>query len=262
MCAGQNVYASNGHNVLNAGELASLCRNIFDNLQSTITGSSLRQVYSYGAHALVLVGNEAGGSMLSDNAGQNNHNGQAGEHQLGLADTNLNIGNIFAQSSFEPIVKSSNCLANKALGSLILALFLQNQRAERRSQGQRNNCGQHHGYGYGNSELLVQFTNGTAGKSYGDKYRGQNEGDSHNRAGYFVHSTVGRFLRGHTIFLDVMLNSLNYNDGVVDNQADSQNHSKSSQRVNGKAQEYKGGKGTNQGYGHCQQRNQGCAPAA
>ena len=259
---GKNIHAGNGHNVLNTGELAGFGSDIFNNLQRTVAGRSLGQVYGYGAHALVLVRHKAGRGMLSDNAGQNNHNGQTGEHQLGFADADLNIGDIFAQSSFEPIVEGSNCLANEALGSLILALLLQNQGAERRSQRQSYNCTQHHGYGYSNSELLVQFTNSTAGEGNGDKYCGQNEGDSHNRAGYLVHRAIGCFLRGHAIFLNMMLNSLNYNDSVVDNEADGQNHRKSGQRVNGKAQKHEGGKGANQGYGHGQQRNQGCAPAA
>ena len=51
-----------------------------------------------------------------------------------------------------------------------------------------------------------------------------------------------------------------YYDSIVYYQTDCQNHSKCGQGVNSKAKEYEGSKGTNQGYGNCQQRNQSCTP--
>ena len=60
----------------------------------------------------------------------------------------------------------------------------------------------------------------------------------------------------------MMFNRFYYNDSVVDNKADSQNHRKGSQSVDSKAQNYEGSEGTNQGYRYSQNRNQGCTPAA
>ena len=230
------------------------------NLLCTITGSTFRQSNRYSSHALVLVRYKACRRCLRQETDADNHNNKTGQDKLRFTDAAFNVFHVFGQRSCKPIIKCFYSLADKALRCLLL--LHQNQGAERRSQGQRNNRRKHHGYGNRNRKLLIQFTNSTAGEGYRDKYRRQYEGDSHNRAGNLVHSAVGCLLRRHTVFLNMMLYCLYYNDSVIDNKADSQNHCESSQSVDSKAQNYEGSEGTNQGYRYSQNRNQGCTPAA
>ena len=59
----------------------------------------------------------------------------------------------------------------------------------------------------------------------------------------------------------MMLYVLDNNDSIIHHEADSQHHGKQRQGVDGKSQEGKGGKGSHQGYRHCQHRDESCPPA-
>ena len=87
-----------------------------------------------------------------------------------------------------------------------------------------------------NCKLFVQLADRTAGKCGRDKYGCQYEGDSHNRAGYFAHGAVSRFLRRKPGVLNMMFYRFYNDDSVVDYEADCKDKCKRGQRVNGKAQ--------------------------
>ena len=59
-----------------------------------------------------------------------------------------------------------------------------------------------------------------------------------------------------------MLDGLNYNDSVVDNETDSQNHGEKADGVDGKAHEDEGTEGTDERYRNCQHGDEGSPPAA
>ena len=229
----QNINTANLHNIFNTGKLAYIFGKACHNLLSTVAGCTLRQSDRYISHALVLVRYEACRRCLRQEADADNHDNKTGQDKLGFTDAAFNVFHVFSQGSCKPIVKCFYSLADKALRRLLL--LHQQQRAERRSQGQSDNSRKHHGYRNRDRKLLIQFADSTAGEGYRDKYRRQYEGDSHNRAGNLVHSAVGCLLRRHTVFLDMMLYCLYYNDSVIDNKADSQNHRESSQSVDSKA---------------------------
>ena len=229
---GQDINTANLHNVFNAGELSHILCKACHNLLRTVTGSTLRQSDGYSSHALVLVRYKACRRCLCQETDADNNNNKTGQNQFRFTDAAFNVFHVFSQRSCKPIVKYFYSLADKALRRLLL--LDQNQGAECRSQGQSYDSRKHHGYRNRNRKLLVQFTDSTAGEGYRNKYRRQYEGNSHNRAGNLVHSTVGCLLRRHTVFLNMMFNRFYYNNSVVDNKADSQNHRKGSQSVDGK----------------------------
>ena len=102
-------------------------------------------------------------------------------------------------------------------------MFLENHGAKCRRQRQRNEGRQGHRYGNRQGELLIQNACHTAKECNRNEYCGQNEGNSHNRSLYLIHRALSRidWLKS---FLHMLLDILDNNDGIIDDQADSQHH--------------------------------------
>ena len=262
MCIRQYIYTAYGQNVFNTGQFSQSVVQLRQNLLSTVSRCTFRQRNCNSTHALVFVRYKASRCSLSQSADADNHNHQAAQNQLRFADTFFNISYILTKCIGKPSVETCNHFADKAFRSFFITFFNQQQCAQCRSQGQRYNSRKHHGNRNGNSKLFIQLTYSTTSESNRNKYRTQYESNSHNRAGNFIHSAIGSFTRRHTIILNMMFNCFNNDNRIIDNKADSQNHSESSQRIDCKTKQYERSKSTNQRYRNCQQRNHCCTPAA
>ena len=130
-------------------------------------------------------------------------------------------------------------------------MFLENHGAKCRRQRQSNESRQRHGYGNRQGELFIQNTCHTAKECNRNEHGGQNKGNSHNRPLYLIHCTLSR-IDWLKAFLHMLLDILDNNDGIIDDQTDSQHHSEKRQSVDGKIQDDKCRHGTNQGYWHSQ----------
>ena len=112
---------------------------------------------------------------------------------------------------------------------------LQQKNAQRWTQRKRVERGEDYRDGDGDRELLIQPARDAGDKGCRNEYGGQNQGNSDNRAGNFLHGFHRGIVWRQALF-HVVLDCLDHDDGVVDHQADGENQAKQGQSVNGKTQ--------------------------
>ena len=110
-------------------------------------------------------------------------------------------------------------------------------RCERRRQGQSVEGGDGDGEGDGERELAEQDAGGAGEECNRHKDGNQYERGGDDRAGDFSHGVGGGFGRTGLALLQVALDVFNHDNHVVDNQPGGQSDAKECQRVDGKAEQ-------------------------
>src|SRR5207245_8741 len=131
----------------------------------------------------------------------------------------------------------------------------QEQRRERRAQRERVERRDQDGHGDRHRELLVHPPGDAGDERRRDEHRCHDEGDGHDRSGHLVHRLQRGVARGEPL-LDVLLDGLHHDDGVVDDEADGQHEAEERQRVDRESQQRKDHEGADERDRHRQQRYQ------
>ncbi|MNJ20011.1 hypothetical protein D3C77_143390 [compost metagenome] len=96
-------------------------------------------------------------------------------------------------------------------------------------------------------------------EGHGQEHRHQNQGNANDRAGDLAHGLFRCVARRQAFLAHDPLDVLDHDNGVVDQDADSQHHAKQGQDVDRKAQRKHHRKSAGQRYRHYQGRYQGIA---
>ena len=94
----------------------------------------------------------------------------------------------------------------------------------------------------------------------GMKTAAKNQGDGNDRARHLFHRLLRGIVRGHPL-LDVVLDRLHHDDGIVHHQSDGQHQAEERKRVDGKSENRKYDECADQRDRNRQQRDQRGAPA-
>ena len=131
----------------------------------------------------------------------------------------------------------------------------QQQRGQGWAERQRVERRDDHRHGDGDGELLVELAGDAGNEGGGHEHRGQDQGDGDHRPGDLVHRLEGRVARRQPV-LDVVLDRLDDDDGVVDDDADRQHQAEQRQRVDREPEQREDGEGADQRHRHREQRNE------
>ncbi len=205
---------------------------------------------------LVFVGNEARGELTSKGGGQEREAPEDHEADDGLADQPPREVHVAAGGPREPPVEDAEEAAQRPCR---LVARPQEQRREGRRQRQGVERGDHHRDRDGHGELLVEASLDAAHEADRDEHGGQDEGDAHHRRRDLRHG-LQRGFPGREPFLDVVLDRLHHDDGVVHHEADGEDEAEEGQRVDGEAQEGEEGEGPDEGHRNGDQGDEGRAP--
>ena len=137
---------------------------------------------------------------------------------------------------------------------------LEQQRAERRAQGQGDDAGDHHRHGDGDRELLVHLPGQAAEETHRHEHRTEHQDDGDDRPGHLLHGLDGRLPRAQLVAVHHPLDVLDHHDGVVHHDADGQHHAEQGQQVDREAQQVEAGEGADQRHRDRQHRDQRGAP--
>ncbi len=113
-------------------------------------------------------------------------------------------------------------------------------------QDQRNDNRQHHRRNDSNRELAVDRTGRATEEGHRDKYRGQHQGNTHQRALNLPHRFPRGLFRREPLFGHNTFDVLYHHDGVINQQADCQHHTKHGEGVYRVAEGGEDGEGTQQ----------------
>ena len=148
-----------------------------------------------------------------------------------------------------------------ALRVVIGLVYIQDRSAHGRRQRQCDEGRNGDGNGDGKGELPVQNTTHAAEETDRYEYRCQYTGNADNRVLYIAHGNDRRLPRPLGIILDFVFDGFDDDDGIIDEQADSQDHGKQGQCVDGEIEHFEAGEGPQQRYRYGDERNQ-CRAAA
>ena len=126
----------------------------------------------------------------------------------------------------QPVEETLGATGHRAFAGLAV----EQEGAHHRRQGQRHHAGHHHGAGEGEGELLEQRAGQPAHQADGGVHRGQGQGHGDHGAGDLAGADQGRLQR-RLAFLDMPVDVLHHDDGVVHHQADGQDHRQQGQQV-------------------------------
>ena len=107
--------------------------------------------------------------------------------------------------------------------------------------------------------MLIQATGDAWNKCRWDEDGRQNERDSDDRTSDLFHGLLGCLHRRHA-FIDVVLNCLDDDDGIVDDQTDGEDEPKERQSIDREAKQWEDDKGSDEGDRHRKQRDQRRTP--
>ena len=107
---------------------------------------------------------------------------------------------------------------------------LEQQRRQRRRQGQRDEGGDHRRDGDGERELTIELAGDSGNERRGYEHRRQHQRDGDQRRADLVHRAVRRLARREAAG-DVALDVLDHDDGVVDDDADRQHQAEQGEVV-------------------------------
>ena len=147
--------------------------------------------------------------------------------------------------------------AEKSL--LLTVVSLEHDRGQRWRKRQCHDAGKNHRDSDGDGELLVERSRDATQESHRQEHRQQHQNDRNQRAGDFRHGHLGGFKCRQLIVSHVRLDRLDDDDGVVHDQADSQNHPEHRQHVHREAEEVHADKRTDDRHRHGKDRDQGRA---
>ncbi len=134
---------------------------------------------------------------------------------------------------------------------------LEDTRGQGRREGQGDHPGEDHGDGDGDGELLVEGAGHAAEEGDRQEHRAEHQDDGDQRPGQFRHGLFGRLHRRHVQGGHVVFDVFDDDDGVVDHQADGQDHAEQGQHVGGEAEQVDADVGADDGDRHGQDRDDG-----
>ena len=114
--------------------------------------------------------------------------------------------------------------------SLTLLPWSKKQRAQRRTECERIESGDDYGDGHGHGKLLIHRSRDAGDENGGDENGSENECDCDNGSLHLRHGLESCIPRRQPV-LDMALNRLDDNDGIIDNKADRENQAKERERV-------------------------------
>ena len=142
---------------------------------------------------------------------------------------------------------------------LRLVVALEQQRRQRRRQRQRID-GRDHGRDRDRQrELLVELPGEAGDEGERHEHRDQHHRDRDDRARDLAHRLIGGVARRQPA-LDVALDVLDHDDGVVDDDADREHQAEQAERVDGEAEQVHHREGADDRHRHGEQRNDRGAP--
>ena len=124
---------------------------------------------------------------------------------------------------------------------------LEDRGAEGRGERQREEGREQDRYGHRHGELAIDGANRAAGKCHRNEHGRQNQRDTNDSTGNFVHRLARGFLGGKPFFGHDTFDVFDHHDGVIDDDTNRQNHAEHGQHVDGKPCHIHDGKGAEQG---------------
>ena len=152
----------------------------------------------------------------------------------------------------EPAIESAEELPQR---SPHLPLRPQEQRRERRAQRERVERRDQHRHGDRHRELLIHPPRDARDECRRHEHGRQDERDRHHRSRDLLHRLEGGVARRESL-LDVVLNGLDDDDGVVHHEADGEHEPKQRQGINGEAEKREHHERADQGHRNCERRDQ------
>ena len=200
--------------------------------------------------ALILVRHEAAGHALEQPEGDEQQAAEQHQSDQHAPEQEGRTGDIAAGHFVERFIKA-------AKEDIFLAVRrLEQDRRQRRTEGQRHHAGDDHRNGDGDGELLVQLAGDAAQEGGGNEHRAQHQHDGDHRAGHLVHRPPRRLLGVQTELMHVAFDVFDHHDGVVHHDADGQDHAEQGQGVDREAQHIHAGESADDGHRHRQQGDQ------
>ncbi|SBW00568.1 hypothetical protein KL86APRO_11312 [uncultured Alphaproteobacteria bacterium] len=133
---------------------------------------------------------------------------------------------------------------------------LQQGGAQGRGQAERQERRKQNRHGHGQGELAIDHPDRSPGERHGNEDRRQDQGDPDDRSGDFAYRGDRRVLGREPLGRHQALDVLHHHDGVVDDDADRQNHAEHRQHVDGKARHQHDGERSQQRDRRHDRRNQ------
>ena len=106
---------------------------------------------------------------------------------------------------------------------------------------------------------MIHRASDAGNKDSRDEHRRQDERNGDNRTRHLGHGLEGGILRTQPL-LDVRLDGLDHNDGIIHHQTDGQHHAEKRQGIDGKSQHREERKGADEGNRNGDERNEGRPP--
>ena len=208
---------------------------VVENGLGAVDGGAGRGVDQHEHDALVFLRQEGGGDA-----------GEEVGHAPDDHDVNEKIGEAAAEDVFDAGfvvavggVEAAIEKAKDATRFLLMALFdlLKEGGAEGGSEDEGDHDGEEHGRDDGDGELAVDDAGRAGEEGHRDEDGGEDEGDADERTGDLRHG-FARGLAGREAFLGHdALDVLDDDNGVIDEEADGEDHAEHGERVDGKASE-------------------------
>jgi hypothetical protein len=256
--------AGEGDGVLHIGIVLDDLAHAADHVFRAVQRGAIGQLGKADQVLLVLGRHKAAGHQLEQTPGRAHQHGVDHQHQRLAADDALHAAAIGIGAAAEQGVEAAEEAAQHALHAacqrvLGRVVAAQQQRGQRRRQGQRVDGRDHRRDGDGHRELAVELAREAADEGQRHEHGHQHQGDGDDGPAHLLHGAVGGLARRQP-GLDVALHVLHHHDGVVHHDADGQHQAEQAQRIDGKAQQVQHGEGAHHRHRHGQQRNDGGAP--
>ena len=113
---------------------------------------------------------------------------------------------------------------------------LEQRRAERRRQRHRQEHREQHGRHERQRKLPVDVSHGSAEERHGDEHGGKHERDADQRRGDLTHRLARGFERRQPFFRHDSFDVFHHDNGVINQNADGQDHAEHRQHVDGKSE--------------------------
>ncbi len=122
-------------------------------------------------------------------------------------------------------------------------------------KGQSDHAGDHHSDSNGNGKLFIESASHTTEKGDRQEHRDQDHDHRYQCPGQLLHRLACCLIRRHVIGGHVVLGTLYNNDGIINHQTNSQNHTEQGQHIGRETKHVKTNIGTDNTYRYRQNRN-------
>ncbi len=139
---------------------------------------------------------------------------------------------------------------------IILVDRLEQRRTQRRREDQRHQHREHHRRNDGDGELPIDDPGRASEEGHRQQYRRQHHANADQRALDLAHGLARRLQRREPFFAHHPFDVLHHHDGIVDQQADGQNHGEHGQGIDAETEHRQHAEGTQQHHRHRERRNQ------